>query len=561
MKKDNLGITLVSLVITIIVLLILASITVYSGINTIRSARLTKFTAELKMMQQKVNELYDSYTNNKSVTVNGTEYIGTNIQNIGQNPEGIFNTTRLEEVFSETGSGITDRTGYMYYDTELIHNLGLENMEYEFFVNVEKRSVVSIEGFNDNGNIYYTLDQVPNGVYNVEYNQTEGNLNFTVISEFKAGQRKIRITNIEYDKYIHKWQIRFRVKAREGEEENTWDTTEEFTGNEYTVDIPTENLLEDYEIQIVHGNEITSEIKVANAIKIGDYVNYTYDSKTAGYNLLSTQSGYTSNQTVNQKSGMKWRILNIHENGTVDLLGDIDSSDQTIYFQGALGYNNGVYLLNDICKELYSNNDLGITARSVDLEDIESQMNETGIATRDAYIYNGVQYGSTKTYIDSYANYPNLYAQEKGSGIDTETVKTSGIEVSDNGYTSPTTETSTKASSLTVTQTYYNFSNTPANYFKDYDGGNSTVRDIWFNTGTTYWLASRFVACDSTYAHFGLRFVTGEHLYGYGLFFSSATTYNPAYGLRPVVSLGSHIKIQVYEGGNGNTNMHEINKE
>ena len=43
-------------------------------------------------------------------------------------------------------------------------------MEYEFFVNVATRSVVSIEGFNDYGNIYYTLDQVPDGIYNVEYN-------------------------------------------------------------------------------------------------------------------------------------------------------------------------------------------------------------------------------------------------------------------------------------------------------------------------------------------------------------------------------------------------------
>ena len=113
MKKHNSGITLVSLVITIIVLLILASITVYSGVSTVRSARLTKFTAELKIMQQKVNELYDSYTNNKSVTVNGTEYVGAGqtateteeaiqgIQEIGTDPEGIFNATRLDEIFSE----------------------------------------------------------------------------------------------------------------------------------------------------------------------------------------------------------------------------------------------------------------------------------------------------------------------------------------------------------------------------------------------------------------------------------------------------------------------------
>ena len=170
MKKSNSGITLVSLVITIIVLLILASITVYSGIGTIRSARLTKFTTELKIMQQKVNELYNSYTNEKSVIVNGIEYVGTDIQNIGKNPDGIFDENRLEEIFSENESGITDRTGYMYYDTEMIQALGLEEIEYEFFVNIAKRSVVSIEGFNDGEKRYYTLEQVPDGVYNVEYN-------------------------------------------------------------------------------------------------------------------------------------------------------------------------------------------------------------------------------------------------------------------------------------------------------------------------------------------------------------------------------------------------------
>ena len=175
MKKSNSGITLVSLVITIIVLLILASITVYSGIGTIRSARLTKFTAELKIMQQKVNELYNSYTNEKSVIVNGIEYVGTDIQNIGKNPDGIFDENRLEEIFSENESGITDRTGYMYYDTETIQALGLEEIEYEFFVNIAKRSVVSIEGFNDGEKRYYNLEQVPDGVYNVEYNEISKN--------------------------------------------------------------------------------------------------------------------------------------------------------------------------------------------------------------------------------------------------------------------------------------------------------------------------------------------------------------------------------------------------
>ncbi len=233
-------------------------------------------------------------------------------------------------------------------------------------------------------------------------------------------------------------------------------------------------------------------------IKIGDYVNYTYDTVSAGYNLPATQSGYSSNQTIAQTTGLKWRILNIQPNGTVDLISET-VPNAAVYFQGALGYNNGVYLINDICKALYSNSSLGLTARSIDLKDIESQMNETGIAARDAYNNEGVTYGKTKTYTGSYTNYPNLYAQENGSGIDTTVTKTDGIGVSDDGYTSPTDETSTKATNLTVTQNLYILS-MPANYFKDNNGSSSIVRDMLCNT--SYYLASRYAACFSTYAVF-----------------------------------------------------------
>ncbi len=336
--------------------------------------------------------------------------------------------------------------------------------------------------------------------------------------------------------------------------ENISGVPEEITDSSYPLTVTVEGK---YSYTINKNGSIGETVK-REGIKVGDYVNYTYDQKTTGYSLLATQSGYTSNQTVTQKSGIKWRILNIHANGTVDLIADIASTDQTIYFQGALGYNNGVYLLNDICKELYSSSALGITARSINIEDIENQMNETGIAARDGYVYETTQYGNTKTNTGTYTQYPNLYAKEKGSGIDTTEVKASGIEVSDNGYTNPTTETSSKASSLTVTQTYYYFSNIPANYFKDYNESSSTVRDMLFNTGTVYWIASRSVNCSVDNAHFGLRYVSNDKLGSRAMFNSSAATGNSAYSLRPIVSLGTNIQIQLCEGENSSTNMHEI---
>ena len=341
--------------------------------------------------------------------------------------------------------------------------------------------------------------------------------------------------------------------------ENISGVPEEITDNNYPMIVTVEGKYS-YTIN-KNGSIVQGEVVTREGMEIGDYVNYTYDQKTTGYSILSTYSGYTSNQTLNQKSGMQWRILNIHENGTVDLIGDVSASDQGIYLRGAQGYNNGVYLLNDICKELYSNSTLGITARSINMEDIESQMNETGIAARDAYIYDGMLYGDVKTYTNlTYAEYPKLYIHENGGGIDTAEVNTNGIGRSDNGYTSPTTETSSKAnSSLITTQTHYYFANTPANYFKDYNESSSTVRDMLFNTGTNYHVASRCVICASG-PFFCVRLVDSSNLNASSMFSPLSYSYTNSSHVRPIVSLGANIKIEACEGENSSTNMHEISK-
>ncbi len=560
MRKNNSGITLVSLVITIIVLLILASITVYSGVGTVRSARLTKFTTELKMMQQKVNELYDSYTNNKSVMVNGTEYVGTDIQNIGQDPEGIFNTNRLEEIFSEDGSGITDRTGYMYYDTGTIQDLGLEDMEYEFFVNVAKRSVVSIEGFNDYGKRYYTLDQVPDGVYNVEYNEISNDVTFTTTSEVKNGQGKIHITNISSQEYVNKWQVKYRLKGEEN-----WYTTEEFTGSEYTIEVPIKNWLDVYEIQIIHGDKISSQ-KEAYVLQVGSYItNYTCD-EAENYMLTveTTGSDLNSNGEIQQED-LKWRILNVHDDGTIDLISDT-ATDAKIYFKGALGYNNAVFLLNDICAKQYSNSNLGITARSLNIEDVEAFFNETALEDRNSYMAenNILQYGKSRIYVGTY---PSLYSRENGSWTDItqdvsqltqeeigNRVKTNGLKLSENGYTEITTETADEElKNMAVTQTYY-FLEMKEEYFD-----NNNIYSVLFENNENYWMASRCVTAYEEYAGFGISGIDNNFVGGSGVFNSQTGEGEPSRKLRPVITLKTdNYKLVSVDGENDTDIEYEI---
>ena len=236
MKKNNSGITLTSLIITIIVLLILASIAVYSGIETVRSSKLTKFTTEMKIMQLKVNDLYDSYTNNRSVKVGETEYVGKGqeasegveakpgVQEIGKDLSAAPQD-KLSEASSGSGIDITTENGYRYYDIATINSLEIEGVEGEFFISVPNRQVISLDGFEYDGEKYYTLEQLPDGLYNVEYNPINDTPTFDATYEQIGDNKwKITISNIQYDGYISKWDVRYQKDGQ-----SYWSTSEELT--------------------------------------------------------------------------------------------------------------------------------------------------------------------------------------------------------------------------------------------------------------------------------------------------------------------------------------------
>lgn len=208
--RNSKGITLITLVITIIVLLILASVATYSGINVINSARLTTFTTELKIMQTQVNAIYQE-NSEKEIGVELTE-------------ERIKKQANI--VFTESESGITEQYGYRYWSNELIKELGIEGVEQDFFVNLKKRSIISYEGFYYDDRTYYTLNQLPNGLYNVEYEEPSAEKPIFEIKSESIGVNKWRIiiSNIEYDGYINKWKVRYRL-----EDKDDWKTTEDLS--------------------------------------------------------------------------------------------------------------------------------------------------------------------------------------------------------------------------------------------------------------------------------------------------------------------------------------------
>ena len=308
---------------------------------------------------------------------------------------------------------------------------------------------------------------------------------------------------------------------------------------------------EAYEKQLNNLDEIRDEINggsssILNKIQIGDSVNYTYDS-VSSYSLSSTYSGYSSDQ-IAQTIGLTWKVLNVDkENDTVDII-STNPTSSTVTFANILGYNNGPYLMNEICKAQYSNKTLGVNARSINLLDMEKQLTAAGIKSRNEYNKGSstyAQYGTTKTYTSN-TKYPSLYANQKGAGPNikeaeaskkiTQPDTTKGNDPYEESKpiatTEPTTDnTSGTGSPLTVTQTYYYIPINDTNY-----GAASSI----LANGTPFWVAARFVYAYSGRANFGLRYAYAYTL-GCVMFYSGGGTYGFNYALRPVVSLPSSL--------------------
>ena len=198
-ERDGKGITLVSLVITIAVLIILAGITTYSGINIIRQSKLNAFTTEMKVMQTEVNDLYDKYTSGDESVL---------------------------ELGSDGPSNLSD--DYRYYNQATIQSLGIDGVDGEFYVDVKTRSVISREGLE----------------YNVTYedrNDVEPPTFDVSTQDLGDGTWKITISNISYGGYISKWQVQYQKNG-----EDNWVTSEDLT---FT--IPEDGT---YKIKIVNGS-------------------------------------------------------------------------------------------------------------------------------------------------------------------------------------------------------------------------------------------------------------------------------------------------------------------
>ena len=331
MKKEQRAITLISLVITIVILLILATIGIGAGIETINSSKLTKFNTEMKIMQLKANEWYDEYNSAKSdeekqEIINRGESIvsGEGQSEVVKQANKVFSLEESGIVFNDTDQ---IREDYRYYSNQKLKNLGVDGVEQDFFVNIKNRTVVSYEGLSYKGEMYYTISQLPQmDIYNVDY-ESQSDVEFdleTKISE--DGKQELYVKNIKSNGYINKWQIRYKLK-----EDTEWKTTETFKGSEYTVKVDKSGL---YEVQVFNDNDIFSEIKESGINIVTDNLFLYYDAK------LNAGNNHNASTTT-------WKDLSgNNRDGTV--IGTPTWEEDKLIFDGVDDYIDTGIIQNDL---------------------------------------------------------------------------------------------------------------------------------------------------------------------------------------------------------------------
>ena len=336
--------------------------------------------------------------------------------------------------------------------------------------------------------------------------------------------------------------------------------TQEGGTNTFPVTVETE-----YTTYEITGDGNFGEVQITGrkGISVGDYITYT--SPTASVTFTDADTGYStySSSPATLSAKTLFRVMDIDSKGNMTLVGAMTSSDQTIYFSGAKGYNNAVYTLNKKCSDLYSDTSKGITARSIKVEDITDKFNQTGTDKLTSYIdttLSSFPTGLIGTYITNIdttnrqvtyqprTNYPDIFQYEAGGLIDgTATLGIIAQSESYSGYNGLTTLTykTPKPTSVTVPYTYYYTTHTSTD-FADTERA-VAYQNMFFETGTVYWLASRCIGCSSDGAIFRVRGVGSPRLNANDLCSSFGATYNNNSRVCPVVFLPSSVQVTVSE--------------
>lgn len=356
----------------------------------------------------------------------------------------------------------------------------------------------------------------------------------TVTSE--NNKCKVEISNINYDGYVDKWQVKYKQES-----DSYWDTS-----NDLTFYVKKEGM---YTIKVVHGDEIDLgeqkvEIfydglisdKVKNGVvKVGDYVSY---DATDGYSYTSPKGtgiehgNGNSDQIFKSSSDIKWRVLG-KDTSTGEIIIISETPIGNFTMNGAVGYLYAEQELNEICK-IYGYGEGANKSKIFNY--IAGDLTEgttTGTITES---------GARSISVDD-INKLIGYIPSNENGFNYGEIYTHSIY-----FPTVTTETgySQSAENRTDQNTYYVYNG------EDYLKNTEELYKILFRNkedsgNILYWMASRGIFNEPSYVRtaFGVRYIKEGSIQCNFLSDSRENQYfeeSISEGVRPIVYLKSTVK-------------------
>ena len=136
-NRKNEGITLIALIVTIIVMLIIAGVSVYSGTDEIKSAKENMYFSELTIIQHAVEEAYYQYklTKNENYFNKFEDSVATDIASVAANLGITLQVTNL----------VNANPDVLYYrlTPEKLKEIGIKSSENTFIVNFSTGEVIN----------------------------------------------------------------------------------------------------------------------------------------------------------------------------------------------------------------------------------------------------------------------------------------------------------------------------------------------------------------------------------------------------------------------------------
>lgn len=187
--KEEKGITLVALILTVVVLFIFAAVSITSGTESIEDTRLQAFYMQLEIIQKRVDDIAttnESYVDDEGNVIYIKEQGATLTEEQSSSLENILT---LENITASSSN-------FRYFTIEDLENeLDLTEIDYNVYIDFDSRIVVASDGIQIKDKTYYVLE---NTTYFVEHDANKNvgtieSLSYTV-TQYADNSYKVVIT-------------------------------------------------------------------------------------------------------------------------------------------------------------------------------------------------------------------------------------------------------------------------------------------------------------------------------------------------------------------------------